>query len=226
MEDIDSSEQHIKGESFPKEIYHLTSLKNLSNILYYGIISREKIKLDGLKSEDLSYPFAQEIRREKEFVSSKKNKINLNQCVPFYFAKDSPSNYLMWKDKKDHRVVLLVIDFIKLISSDIEFIFSDGCLAKIKKEGEEQVKVYSNIQDLNKLNWWIINYEDHRYFTSTAGIKKDKMAEFLVRDLVKPEFIREIIVSDDNLKIKVLELLTFYKGTSIPVIVEHMFKLK
>lgn len=147
-------------------LYHMTHKSNLENILQYGLLSHNTAHSKGLTKTDIS----------DERVNRRRNRIH--NFVPFYF---NPKNPMLYKRKSmQSEIIILCVDR-KLLQIDLKF--TDGNAAS------SSTNFYSNIKDLEKLDWSIINSD---YWSDFIDGKRIRCSEILIPNEVKPGNIKKI----------------------------------
>jgi len=177
-----------------KYLYHMTHKANLENILQNGLLSHNTAYARGLTKTDIS----------EERVNRRRDRVH--NYVPFYF---NPKNPMLYKRKNmQSEIIILCVDR-NLLQTDIKF--TDGNAAS------SSTKFYSNIKDLEKLNWSIINSE---YWRDFIDGKRIRCSEILIPNEVKTDSIKTIFCfnseTEDYVKNKV-------EGFEIAVTVKQDF---
>lgn len=147
-------------------IYHMTHKSNLQNILQNGLLSHNSAHSQNFTKTDIS----------DIDVNSRRGKVH--DFVPFYF---NPKNPMLYKRKNiQSDIIILCIDRTILKNN---FKFTDGNAAS------NSTKFYSEIKDLAKLNWSIINSE---YWSDFIDGKRIRCSEILIPNEVQTTFIKKI----------------------------------
>jgi len=172
----------------------MTHKANLENILQNGLLSHNTAYSRGLTKTDIS----------DERVNRRRDRVH--NFVPFYF---NPKNPMLYKRKNmQSEIIILCVDR-NLLQTDIKF--TDGNAAS------SSTKFYSNIKDLEKLNWSIINSE---YWSDFIDGKRIRCSEILIPNEVKTDSIKKIFCfnseTEDYVKNKV-------EGLEIAVTVKQDF---
>jgi tetratricopeptide (TPR) repeat protein len=175
-------------------LYHMTHKSNLGNILQNGLLSHNTAHSRGLTKTDIS----------DEKVNRRRNTVH--GFVPFYF---NPKNPMLYKRRNiQSEIIILCIDR-NLLQKELKF--TDGNAAS------SSTKFYSNIKDLEKLNWSIINSE---YWSDFVDGKRIRCSEILIPNEVKTDSIEKIYCNnsetEDYIKDKV-------RGFEIEVAVNQDF---
>lgn len=153
-------------------LYHITHIQNLKSILAIGLKSHNLAYSLGLTSKDISDNQVNE-RREK-----------IHNYVPLYFT---PKNPMLFRRKNiQSDLVILCINRGLLMQN---MLFTDGNAAS------KSTKIYSNIQDLNKINWDILK---SKYWTDHVDGKRIKCSEVLIPNEIGVNSIQKIICYDQK----------------------------
>ncbi|MDD9811955.1 MAG: DarT ssDNA thymidine ADP-ribosyltransferase family protein [Gammaproteobacteria bacterium] len=123
-----------------KNLFYLTALENLESILERGILcrdlARQHIKVD------ISSDRVQRGRME--------NFPNVHQHVPLYFAHNTPMLYVCVSPKRGNNQSVILLKISSEVANFDAVCFSDGKTAN-------GANLYTNPDDLKKLDWEIIN---------------------------------------------------------------------
>ena len=144
-------------------LYHITSISNLSSILFRGILSHHYIQTYNLGYTDISDYQVQQIRSCKNIKG-----ISLHQYVPLYFNPRNPMLYT----RKSVQSQLAILGIDPVILFQPYTIVSDGNAA-----ADHTVFYEANIKNLSCLNWGIIR-EFH--WADQPDGKRIKCSEVLV----------------------------------------------
>ena len=135
----------------------------------------------------------------------------LGEYVPFYFSGHSPmlfnivTGYGVEKvPQKD--IVFLVCDALKIVNAGIPYCFTDGNATKAIS------KFYNRLYGLRELDWPCIRATYWKNTEDDYDRVRKKMSEFLVKEHVPAELIREIIVNNPEAERRVTAML----GDSLP----------
>ena len=164
--------QKIEFEAFLNDLgiqylYNITHKSNLDNILLNGLLSHNIAHSKGLTVTDIS----------DNRVNQRRNKVH--NYVPLYF---NPKNPMLYKRKSiQSDLIILCIDR-NLLQSNIKF--SDGNAAS------KSTIYYTNIKDLGKLNWSIINSE---YWSDFVDGKRIRCSEILIPNQINVNRIKKIL---------------------------------
>ncbi len=190
------------------KIYHITHVNNLLNILADGgLLSDTKIAQRGgpLQSIGMAKIKQERLRRDVHCHPGTK----VGEYVPFYFCPRSVMLYvihcanhpgLTYRGGQDPIIHLeanlpTVVQWAN--ANHVRWAFS------LSNAGAYHAEFYSDLQDLDKLNWDAIAATDFR----DSDIKEGKQAEFLVHGFFPFELVERIGVRTDVFKEKVLQIL-------------------
>lgn len=195
---IERIRESFKNENYTKfkkiklaPLWHITHIKNVFNILWKGILCRNKVEENFVSIAD-----------EKVLKRRNSHGFDSFDYVPLFFTFDTPMAYII-KEKYKEEMVLLQIDKNVVFSKNIKF--TSGNLAC------KNIELYDDLKDLKKLNWKIIYTMTLQEFIkknrnkrrrdlladddkpqSIEDFKRIKSAEFLVYDNVPQNFIKSI----------------------------------
>lgn len=171
------------GESIIKSLNYITHINNLKSISDRGIVSRNKIKDLKLEFTDISWKKVQRLRKQIRGLPRE-----LHDYVPLYFVEDTPMLYKVREEKGEENIVIIKVNINLLLMDDVYF--SDkNCAIQL-----EDVNIYKDIQDLDKLDWKIIMTEK----CYSPKYKMFKMAEVLVPDMISLSSIEKIVIPADQ----------------------------
>ncbi|MCY4402271.1 MAG: DarT ssDNA thymidine ADP-ribosyltransferase family protein [Candidatus Poribacteria bacterium] len=176
-------------------LFYITHIENLQSIIKQGIPSYKGIpSYRSIKSED------------GEFISLFKGKTNLkndidkrSKIIP-QFSKTNILSYvsLFFQPRNPilYRAIfetgldkLVILEVAKTVLNEPGVIISDGNVT------EELTQFYPCSQGLKKIQQAKIIHSD--WWKKCDGSKRRIMAECLIPERVKPEYIRSVIIADD-----------------------------
>jgi hypothetical protein len=176
-----------------KLICHMTSLHNLATIVKNSeLLCKNELIHKGFVFDDIANPDVQDKRAKVSINSSD----TLHDYVPFYFWGTTPM--LLVNKTRQETIIFLVSDTDTIAKTGIDFMFTDRH-AVIK-----YANFYSNLDDLNKLNWQIIT---KKYWGDSDDNREKKQAEFLIYKKLSFNQIYGIGVANDDAKDNVLSIL-------------------
>lgn len=167
-----------------KPIYHIIDINNLQSILNEGaILSYNTKEQKNIVHVNIAYQNIQDWRDKKEIDKTLDGTpITLHDCVPFYFCPRSPMLYLIYRNNTENynyhggqeNIIHIVLSTDIVVENNLEFQFTDG------HTRVEITEFYTNICDLSKLDWGVIDgnyWFDNKQYPDR---KRRKQAEFLV----------------------------------------------
>ena len=176
----------------PEELYYITHIDNLQSILERGILSHERIKQLGLDYTSIYNEDVVSIRRDKSTPGGK----NLWYYANLYFQPRNPMMYSVVSAKEKENLV--VISISNKVLHEHGVLITDGNAANAPTEFYSRSEGLATLKkqwDIIRNDWWI----------EGPGSKRKIMAECLVPDNVKPDFINSIFVADDNARDRVMQ---------------------
>lgn len=190
--------------------------QNIPHVLQHGLVCRTHENSD---PNFVNIGHRQLISDRDQHPVNMDGKGVLGEYVPFYFAGHSPMLYLIKngyqgvEQRPQEELIFVVCKIDEVSTSDVEFFFTDRN-AKIKI-----VENFTNIADLDKLDWEIINSFDWK--NTQENLKKQdlKQAEFLVRHHLPVNLINAIVVKNEEKKTYIEEQLHIF-GLKISVYID------
>lgn len=199
----------------PTLIYHITSIENLNSIISNeGLSCINKLQDDGSEFVDIAYEQIQS-RRSQKLVPLPPYR-NLHDYVPFYFAPRSPMLYTINQGNVPQyqggqkNIIYLVSTVQQVLLKNIPFVFTDGHAIINYSE------FYNDIDDLNKIDWGIMNSHFWNDTVEFPDRKRKRQAEFLAFEFFPIDSILEIGVFNNALQNQVLEMLQG-NASNIPI---------
>jgi hypothetical protein len=183
--------------------YHMTHYDNLDSVLNHGLISHNQAVLNNLIKVDISNPLIQKNRNRNEAVFGR----NIQDYVPLYI---NPQNPMMVSEKvKSYSSSIILLEVIPHILVQMEeTLFSDGNAAQL------QTNFFHNQDEMENVNWqllqegkWVRGTDSHRVMCS----------EVLIPDKIEVFYLNKIILKDNILLKKVMELFPNHKGINIEI---------
>jgi hypothetical protein len=176
----------FSNSKFEYSLYHMTDIKNLKNILKYGILSHDLSKDKHPKRRSdrgiVNY-------REKKKVTSEKT---LTHYANFYFKIKNPMLYRILKEDPKDKENIIVLEIITNINKEGIFV-SDGNCARttstIKPISDAEDEIESIQEILKKTSWG-----------DDEELKRRFMAECLIPKKVESEIIHAIHVQNETTK--------------------------
>ncbi len=182
-------------------LYRIISIQNLEKDLKKGLFAKSKAPVDASRV----------VIGNKEIISSRDQRpvkcypdTMVNDYVPFYFAVRTPMLYNIYTGmgvpkKPQNEIVYLCYRLMDLATDEFQWCFTNANAA------ERITKFYTDLNDLEQVDWHSINTTDFRTNNSDGDedrIRK-KHAEFLIKDHVPKHKISEIAVINTTVKIEV-----------------------
>ena len=177
-----------------KNLYYITHIDNLPSILERGILSHESIEEARIQPTHIYNTDIVNKRREKNTPDRK----SLWSYANLYFQARNPMMYRVVHEKEKGTKNLAVISVAKEILQTPGVFITDGNAAN------EPTQFYFPSNGLKMLGqqWRIIQSE---WWNSLDGSKRKIMAECLVPNSIRPEFINSIYVADEETRVSVSE---------------------
>ncbi len=177
-----------------RELFYITHVKNLASILEKGILSHSKIV-----EEDLSFEriYNKEVVSRREGIKVPDGR-SLWDFANLYFQARNPMLFTVVRNNPLNQIAIVGVDRSVLDRDDVYL--STGNAAHSQSEilpSSEKKHVIPDI--LNQIN--------RVYWNEVDGSKRTIMAECLVPQVVRPEYIRSIYFADYNSKEKAEEIL-------------------
>jgi hypothetical protein len=180
-------------------LYRITHIENIPHILQYGITHKDSLNKnpDYKNIGDLSLI---DTRNKKKVnidngeLDTKNgfNSIALGDFIPFYFGVRMPMLYVtqnggnfVEKATAPVDIIYLACSASKIISSKLNFYFSDGHATDILTSFYDKLR----INDLVNIIDWEAVKSSYWGGTENLNIKRKKQAEFLISGDLLPEFI-------------------------------------
>ncbi|HCI56062.1 MAG TPA: DUF4433 domain-containing protein [Bacteroidales bacterium] len=186
-------------------LYYIAHINNLESILKRGILCHRKIEEERIEFTPIYDAGIVFSRKEKKVTE----KSNLWDFVSLYFQ---PRNAMLYRvifysgvNVEDLLIIGLKSDL--LYKNDI-FITTGNAASPytVFLQSDKSQEVLEIIREKTDKEWW----------SPTDGSKREMMAECLVPEMVSPEYISEIYVSNDRALSKVKKIC----NETIPVISE------
>tara|TARA_B100000676_G_C17921059_1_gene755489 strand:+ start:405 stop:1073 length:669 start_codon:yes stop_codon:yes gene_type:complete len=189
-------------------LYYFCTIQNISSILDFGILSRNKaIELGVFKEDnDWSNRQIQFYRKNTSIVLSSGKKSSGHDLVCTFF---SPYNTTIYKAQEILNIkggeysessLVIAINIKKLLTNmDKAFAFSDRNVGA----KDENVNYYNSLSDIDKLDWSVINQTYKKFDDYTDPTFREwrnkKSAEFLIENIVEPKYFSQLLcISEDT----------------------------
>lgn len=172
-------------------VYHFTYIDNLEGIIKNGLLSTNLKSIKGINHKDIANNSIQHRRSEMRVTCGPGGVVH--DYVPFYFTKRSPMllNVIKKKNVDQEGIIYFALPIEAI--EDESVVFSDFSANTLTPP-----IFYSDANDLNKLNWDII--DNRVWIPNTDRLKQQKMAELLIHNKVSLNDISFIVVWDTSIK--------------------------
>ncbi len=157
---------------------HMTHIDHLKSIFKHGLLAHH----NPYKTRDISNTEVNARRNRKESIYGRA----IHDYVPFYF---NPRNAMMYRNK-DEDVIILAFSKKLLLGNNV--VFTD------KNAAASTVKFYHNINDLQKIDWSIVQSQSWNGKPET--VKQTMMAEVLVYNSVSIKNLLGIYCKDSMMQ--------------------------
>jgi hypothetical protein len=161
-------------------LYSLQSIGNLKSIERHGIVSRNAVRDLNLRFVDVSDSNIQKNRSARTLGGRP-----LHDYVPLFFRPRTPMQY-------DVCIRDGLRDDVALLQVAVDVFAIAGVLFTDRHAFSGQAACYSDLSDLKRLDWEILNKP---YVKWPPSARSRKGAEVLVPDAVAPCYIERIAVS-------------------------------
>lgn len=193
--------------------FHFTHIDNLDSILEHGLLSTNLKNERGVVHQNVANNNIQQtrsqividtqlnLRNSYEMWDDSEVLHNLHDFVPFYFALKCPMLFqvLASKNVDQKDIIFLAVDTKACLEELEDVYFSDASINR----SNDLPNLYSRVSDLNQLN---IDEIKNTKAIQNDTLKQQRMAEFLIKDSFQPECIDHIIVWNEDVKNKVIEI--------------------
>lgn len=190
----------------PILIYRITHIDNLDTILRRGgLFAPNHEPQDGLPYKCIHNIEIQDVRHNRIVPCEPGG--TLHDYVPFYLGTRSPMlymlhhNYVEGYDEGQEPLVYLVSSLDQVNAEHLRFVFTNGHAIAILSQ------FFSDPNELNNLNWNIINTRDWADDEFHPDRKRRKQAEFLIHRFCPWSAIDEIAVYNVDIKTRVQTIL-------------------
>jgi hypothetical protein len=195
-----------------ESLYYFTLKENLLAILESGILSKNMVVKNKIRSISFAEDSVQNRRCRKIIEVSNNIKFNLHDLVPLYLTPKTPALSARRELQKD--IVFFDISLNAVCEHDVEFAFTDG------NAGSAETCFYKSLYKLNKIPWEVIAA---KYWTDIPGGKRKRCAEFLIYPTIKIIHFKKIIVFDKSLECFCNNVIIKKSLASIPVEINKNF---
>ena len=189
-------------------LYYITHINNLPSILDKGILAHKEIEELNISSTPIYNPDIVRNRKEKSTPDGK----SLWDYANLYFQPRNPMMFYLVQQKETENLV--VVGILKRVLGEQDVVITDGNAANNPTRfysQSEGLPVLQKQRTVIESDWW---REDD-------GSKRKIMAECLVPNQVKPEYIDSLFVANDETRDRVERIVG---GHEIRVVPEpHIF---
>lgn len=177
-----------------RELYYITHIDNLRSILAQGVFSHEKIEAEGVHPTPI---YDADIVSRRSAITTPDQR-NLWSYANLYFQPRNAMMYRVIHEKEPKN--LAVVGINKKVLSEQGIFITDGNAAHETTQfytPSKGIEVLRKQWSIIKNDWW--NRDD--------GSKRKIMAECLIPESVKPEFIQSIYVANNSVQKTVQECI-------------------
>lgn len=187
------------------EIYHITHISNLPNIIHRGgLLSDAQISSEGDQVQGIAYNHIKE-RRLRTLVPVPPGGV-VGDYVPFYFAARSPMLFTIFKGNVEHytdgqeSIVYLVAD-VHESAENTQFCFCNGH-ATMSLTG-----FHNRLEELDdSIDWQIMRAKYWGNTDEDGDRTRRRQAEFLIKDFFPWNLVKVIGVYD-KIKARMVETI-------------------
>lgn len=193
--------------------FHFTHIDNLDSILEHGLLSTNVKNAMQVGHQNVANNHIQQTRsqiiidtdlklkKRADIWFDTQIKHSLHDFVPFYFAYKCPMLFqvLTSKNIEQSDIIFIAIDPKKCLAELDDVYFSDASINRVN----DLPNLYSNEADLVKLNWAEI---ENLKGVQNDNLKHQRMAEFLVKDVLALGYIDHIVVWNEEVKKNIIDL--------------------
>ncbi len=197
-----------------ENLYYITHIHNLSSIIKHGILSQESIEAGNVQGISMFKRKGDEkknIKRKSEIVLPICEK-NFLHYANLFFQPRNPMMYRAIFERGTEKLAVLEID--NTILEEPKGVITDGDAANETTQfylPSVKKKIPQQLWTIIKSEWW----------KQCDGSKRKIMAECLVLDRVKPEYIRSVTVANDKTESQMRKLV---ENLQLPVTRQpHLF---
>lgn len=197
-------------------LFRMVHYQNIAHILTHGIL----IDID---PNYISIGDSKLINQRRSYLIDKRQQGKLGDYIPFYFSGHSPmllnikTGHRGITKRKQNEIVFIVCNLMDIIDNNDKWLFTDG------HAKDALSNFYYDIRDLDKLDWQVIKSRYWKNTQSDNDRMRRKQAEFLVYKKVALNFIRGLIVKNEERKLE-MEKIILNLGLSLKVYVDKTNK--
>ena len=192
--------------------FHMTDVHNLESIITHGLLSTNKKNELGIKHVNIANMSIQNRRAEMNVPCGNGGKVH--DYVPFYFSSLNPMllGVLNKKNQDQPFLIFLCLKISKL--ETLSAIFTDA-----SANTTVPPHFYDDVADLDKLSWELI--DSKKWSFADESERHKKMAEALVYEKVDFSQVDSIVVYNEWVKKRVVEILKKADVKGVKVIYPH-----
>lgn len=181
----------IADEHKWRYIFHFTDIHNLDSIIKNGLLCTNVKNDKGIRHRNIANMTIQERRANMDVPVSPGGKVH--DYVPFYFSSVNPMLLRKLNDKNvdQQDLIYLCVKIQRLDGGDA--VFTDASANTITPPA-----FYKDVQDLDKLDWRVI--DDKKWGVGSDEYRHKKMAEALIHNMVDISEIDAILVFNESVK--------------------------
>ncbi len=203
----------------PTPIFHITSIKNLKMILDAGALTAKSfLDQEGCGYCNIAHEGIQN-RRSTVVIDEDSGRV-LNEYVPFYFAPRSPMLYAIKCGnvtgcmETQENILYFATTVEAIDSARLPYVFTNGHAIM------QPLEVFDSISDVNQVDWETLleppllgGYAKYWQDRQTPSKPKwsdrcrRRQAEFLVHQKVSWQYIKKIVVINEQMARKVRAIL-------------------
>ena len=175
------------------DIYHITHVTNLAEILQRGGLLCDRLCNDGnVQTQQIGYAHIKQRRMARAVPIAPQG--TLGDYVPFYFAPRSPMLYTIERrntpgfQEGQQRIVHLVssIETVQAAQPPVRWLFTDG------HADMAYSSFFSSTDDLDKIDWPLMAARFWNDTSADGDRKRRRQAEFLVHQFFPWELVERI----------------------------------
>ena len=164
------------------KIYHIVHVDRLPSIIKDGHLWCDRVAIQHVAAGTTIGMTDIKQRRLDELTLDSHPGLSVGDCVPFYFCPRSVMLYVIYRGNNPNLSYTDGQEFIVHLEADLRDVVAWADHANHKwafttsNAGSYHFADFSNLTDLNQINWQAVAANDWR----NADIKEGKQAEFLV----------------------------------------------
>lgn len=177
--------------------FHITHVDNLPGILREGALLSDAEMLRRRQGhQSIAHDHIKERRLRKTVTCPPGGKVG--DYVPFYFGRRSPMLYAIDRGAVEAykgqqlSIVYLIVRVQDVVNAGLPYVFTDGNAAT------GYSLFFNDLSQLDNLNWTSIEAVYWNDTDETPDRKREKQAEFLLRDRCPWSFIEGVAVADQR----------------------------